>query len=39
MKTTKDFGAAAKNVMAAGFDGVELQVGSGYLVQQFLMTN
>lgn len=38
-QTVQDFGTAAKNAIAAGFDGVELHAASGYLVQQFLTTN
>jgi N-ethylmaleimide reductase len=38
-QTVRDFSAAAKNAIAAGFDGVELHAASGYLVQQFLTTN
>ena len=32
----KDFGNAASNAIDAGFDGVEIQAGNGYLVQQFI---
>jgi 2,4-dienoyl-CoA reductase-like NADH-dependent reductase (Old Yellow Enzyme family) len=34
-KTIKDFGSAAKRVLAAGFDGVEVHGANHYLLQQF----
>jgi N-ethylmaleimide reductase len=35
-ETLNDFAAAAMAAVAAGFDGVELQGGNGYLIHQFL---
>ncbi len=34
-ETISDYGRAAKNAMAAGFDGVEIHSSNGYLLHQF----
>lgn len=36
-RTVKDFGRAAGNAIAAGFDGVEVHGAHSYLIDQFLM--
>jgi N-ethylmaleimide reductase len=37
--TIEDYASAARNAIAAGFDGVEVHAGYGFLPHQFLSTN
>lgn len=38
-RVVKDFAYSAKRAVEAGFDGIEIHGGNGYLIDQFLRTN
>ncbi|MEV7342676.1 alkene reductase [Streptomyces sp. NPDC093544] len=38
-ETVRDFATAARNAIEAGFDGVEVHAGNGFLLHQFLAEN
>ena len=38
-QTQEDFVQAARNCIAAGFDGIEIHAGNGYLFDQFHHSN
>ncbi|MFF1925107.1 alkene reductase [Streptomyces sp. NPDC058221] len=38
-ETVSDFASAARNAIEAGFDGVEIHAGNGFLLHQFLAEN